>query len=52
MSNPSDQLNDEPMESSFEQPENEPEMKAQTGFKSFSITGGKIPARSNEVEGE
>jgi len=27
-------------------------MKKQTGFKSFSITGGKIPARSNEVEGE
>ena len=52
MSNPSDQLNDEPMESSFEQPENEPEVKGQTGFKSFSITGGKIPARSNEVEGE
>jgi hypothetical protein len=52
MSNPNDQLNDEPMESSLDEPENEHEVKGQTGFKSFSITGGKIPARSNEVEGE
>ena len=52
MSNPSDQLNDEQTESSFEQPENEPEVKGKSRFKSFSITGGKIPARSNEVEGE
>lgn len=52
MSNPNDQLNDEPMESPFDEVENEHEIKGQTGFKSMSITGGKIPARTNEVEGE
>ena len=43
MSNPSDQLNDEQTESSFEQPENEPEVKGKTGFKSLVSLAAKYP---------